>query len=224
MQVDLSIRLGLVAFNLERLPSSIIKFNSTTIAITGRHDLSVLGYETEIIVAMTVDTVQRELLAHVQTQYAVKILSFNLFGLKEVLPNVLDSAGGTSVTVRGEGFPAIADALCNFTDASSRATIVDSNTVVCSVPESAGAGACVTSLVNVRFDGRATTANNVAVTRPLSAKLERLSTDLGPADWKLHERHAHHNIRLRVCECGPSRLPRGGQYRGALPLFLWELT
>ena len=98
----------LVALNSVQEPSSLYRVNHNTLTLRSKYEFKEIGADREIVVALASNSTTRELYAIVKTTYQLRWVSVNLFGILEVTPSVIDSAGTATVTVVGEGFARIA--------------------------------------------------------------------------------------------------------------------
>ena len=173
---DTGANLGFVALNTAEEPTQLFKFDLATLVVTGEYSFaSRVARDFEVLTSLRINSTARTIIATVQTRSTLRLVNLNIFGIHDVSPSVIDSAGSTAVTVNGEGFPAEGLAECVFSaDAASvtRATIVNSRTLYCAAsPSTATGSVCDTTFFNVRFDGRSTQATNVVIQRPISVAL-----------------------------------------------------
>jgi hypothetical protein len=164
--------LAYVAMNTLFEGSTLYKFRVDGTAMTGIYGMAAVGLDYPLIQALYVDGAARELWMVVQLAYKISVQSINMFGVQSVSPDVIDSAGSTVVTVKGEGFSSFATPSCLFGgDAESvvTGTYQDETTLLCAAPPSSSAaagGTCTALLFNVAFARRLTTATNVPFQRP----------------------------------------------------------
>jgi hypothetical protein len=180
MAFDAVLGLGFVAMNKAGTKSFVYKFQMRDTALTGIYGVYA-AYS--LVQAMSVSSATRELVMVVHLQFSISIVSMNIFGVKDIQPAIIDSVGGTTVTVTGEGFAAFDTSTCVFGGVPTGAEFVDSTTLKCPAPSSSGiaaSGACVSVDFNVAFGNRYTATTNVGFSRPASATL-KVATALGYA-------------------------------------------
>ena len=185
MIIDSLSEVVFVAYNELDGPSTVIKIYRRTLALTGVFAMNKVGTDPEVIRGFRIRAETRELVARVQLTFAVKLVTFNLFGVRQVLPSIIDARGGATVTVAGEGFYPFLAPLCSFGDGANEtvpATIVDNATILCVAPVTATKGSCATVNFNVGFgQNRTTTTSNAPLTRPASVTLLTLDNGVGGA-------------------------------------------
>lgn len=131
----------------------------------------------ETVLSLTVDEVSRTLNLITLRVTEIRAFSLNLFGILDVYPTVIDSAGGGTIFITGNGFPLSSNGqiLCETNGVFTNASLVDSTTITCPIRATNLADtACNIEAVVVIFPpNRTTISGAVVLRRPVSAIVVR---------------------------------------------------
>eukprot|EP00760_Papus_ankaliazontas_P019861 PhM_4_TR18074/c1_g1_i4/m.44653 len=121
MTMDALSGTGYVAFNTfaaggSANPSTILSFNMTTSTILGSVNLEVFNGEAEVAASMVADESVRIMRTTPSTSQP-RIIEANMFAVKSIFPDVMNSFGTGLVTVYGQGFQELVGHVgyCRFT-------------------------------------------------------------------------------------------------------------
>lgn len=179
---------GYFAMSCGSSPSVIMKFELATCLVTGIIQLSIVGADTETVVALSIIHELRMLAALTPLSRSQRVQKVSLFAVSGVTPRIADTKGGTRITVTGEGF--VAGMACIFNgDATIAADFVNLRTLVCTAPPG-GTVACAGEPVEVSLPGSGTTNNGQLLQRVASAAIRQVvNQETGENSGFLHGSH-----------------------------------
>eukprot|EP00759_Apiculatamorpha_spiralis_P022497 PhF_6_TR26661/c0_g1_i1/m.38693 len=147
-------------------------------------DLDVVAYYaySSVDVKDTVSTLTllsstKQLIANVTRSNVSRIDIFSTLYIDSVIPTVIDSFGGTPVTVYGEGFAGHTSVECMFDGGTVGAIVLSSTTLICYAPPSLGAS-CGTEAVLIAVD-RVAYTTSYYISRPATPIVVSFVTDRG---------------------------------------------
>ncbi|CUG86656.1 transmembrane protein, putative, partial [Bodo saltans] len=166
--------IAVIGINFAGSSSEILQINGTTPATI----LSMIDPPVSSVVAivssMFIDLPNRILYAVRQAEFTATMYQINLFGVTDITPDILDSAGDTPVIIHGYGFGPLQPLQCNFgRSLVSNATVIDNYTIACNttVEEISGNG-CTVLYFNLISGTRSTDATNTPITRIAGVTLD----------------------------------------------------
>lgn len=178
---------GFVAINKGLEPTVIYKFTLAELSVYGSVQFQKIDTNTrEIVAGLYKDVVTRRLYALVPTDLQVSIIPMNLYAVIRFYPEIADTAGGTVVTVFGEGFVKDPYVVCDFNGALVFGSFVTARQVLCPTPVG-GDERCEGTPLEVSIGERRFSQNQVKLRRVSSPRITSvtnlaLNTNFGPMD------------------------------------------
>ena len=172
-------------------PSILLKFllDPTAFAMYGRKQLNYVMPRTnevipETLSAMSVDLSARLLYALVKSVADVRVVTFLLYEVSSLSPDLADQRGGTVISVRGRGFQNISTTMCSIGGILTVARSITADAITCatteSTNESSTLSACEGEAVEVSLHSfRWFTENSVTLRRAQTARITSISPDRG---------------------------------------------
>jgi hypothetical protein len=184
----------LLAYNGNNEGSTLMKVKTVTssgnIETSGTTTLGSTGVDYEVIQQIQINGTSRIAYVSIPLRFQHVVREINLFGVGNVVPNVIDAAGSTIVNVYGDGFPVTSSSngtvtsnsssvICMFgSNSFAPGVIISSGLIQCAAP-TAGDSTCGSIYFNLQYSGRATSTTTVTITRPASPQLVSLITNRG---------------------------------------------
>ena len=167
-----------VAVRVPRVPSSLYRLHAATLVPYGTVRLGARGGPPEQVRTLVPDPAARRLYALTDVARQPVVAAFLTVAVTAVSPGFADEAGGTVLTVKGEGF--VPGVTCLFGGRPARATVQGPDVVLCEAPPTSGAARCATEALEVGLGPRRlATENRVGLLRVSTPAVTAVVPDRG---------------------------------------------
>ena len=165
---------GFVAMNADGEATTLYKFDMVTLSVYGNVRFQRSGPIYEIVTSLSRDDVNRQLLASIPLDFQLQIVPLNLYAVTRVFPPIADTAGGTMITIEGEGFMDD-NPQCDFNGTLVPAELVSSRELRCLAP-TGGDERCDGNPLEVSLGKSRYSKNNIPLRRISSPRIIRVYT------------------------------------------------
>lgn len=170
---------GFVAMNVKSPdtdePSTIYKFDLLDLQVYGSVRFQKVVTSLEIVTGLSKDDDARILFATVPLAGQINVVPLNLYAVTKVFPAIADTAGGTVVTIEGEGFINDASLQCNFNGTLVAAKFISSREALCTAPVG-GDERCEGVPLEITIRKDQWTKNDTPLRRVSSARITKVQT------------------------------------------------
>ena len=165
---------GFLAVNAAGEPTTLFKFDMITLEVYGNVRFQRVGAIYEIVTSLSRDDATRTLYASIPLEYQHSIIPLNLYAVTRVFPPIADTAGGTMITIEGEGFTSD-HPLCDFNGTLVPAEFINSRELQCKAP-TGGNERCTGNPLEVSIGKERYSKNKVPLRRATSPRITRCYT------------------------------------------------
>jgi hypothetical protein len=188
MLIDTYAVQGYVAVNAQARPSTFFKFDLDSGAVSGQAQLSIVGADREVAIAMRLSQQYRLIQIFAPLSLLLRAVEVTAFAVIKAVPEFADTQGSTPVTVRGTGFTDGMFCVFGTSDRRIRAQFRSRREIVCPAP-SGGSEACEGEQLEASIDHPAgtKTTNNKRTVRRVTTPIVRSITNnvtLGPFGFR----------------------------------------